>query len=48
MLICPFCDRELKPEDIKDGGWHCECGEFVPENLAVDTARSKCGKRDNV
>jgi len=47
MLICPFCETELLPEEIKGGGWQCECGEFVPEKLAVDTTRSKCGKRSD-
>lgn len=43
MLICPFCDRELKAGDKKETGWDCECGEFVPANNAVDTECKRCG-----
>jgi len=43
MLICPFCDRELKTDERGEKGWDCACGEFVPTNVAVDTECKKCG-----
>ena len=35
---CPVCGRELTEEEhLKKGGWECNCGEFIPEGLAVNS-----------
>ena len=44
MLLCPFCDKELKEENKIEGGWECPCGEFVPEGMAFDTEANKTCK----
>lgn len=35
-LLCPFCGRELNEHNKGEGGWHCRCGEFIPEDLAIN------------
>ncbi len=31
--LCPICGRVLQDPSFSDGGWTCNCGEFVPEGL---------------
>ena len=31
--LCPICGRVLQDSSFSDGGWTCNCGEFVPEGL---------------
>jgi hypothetical protein len=36
-LLCPLCGRELEGgAEPVEGGWKCQCGEFVPGDLAVN------------
>lgn len=34
MILCPFCDRELKAKNA--GNWACECGETIPFGMETD------------
>jgi|GEM_PF-3075809 ribosomal protein L37AE/L43A len=50
--LCPVCGRELRAEQLREGLWHCLCGEEVPASLAVDPFRGcphgpqcNCGRR---
>lgn len=40
MLLCPFCGNELKEKSA--GGWNCQCGEFVPDGYAKNSASCQC------
>lgn len=34
---CPVCGRELTEKQRKKNGWECNCGEFIPEGLGIDS-----------
>lgn len=37
LALCPLCGRELDNTVIRvEGGWNCNCGEFIPEALAIN------------
>lgn len=36
-IHCPVCGRELAKGQQKEGGWKCNCGEFIPEGLGIDS-----------
>jgi len=38
-LLCPACGAILTEERRTESGWNCKCGEFIPENLAVDPSK---------
>jgi len=38
-FICPACGAvltEQKHIERDGGGWNCKCGDFIPENIAVN------------
>ena len=35
-LICPACGALLTDEKRVEGGWNCKCGDFIPQNMAIN------------
>ncbi|GAB4388732.1 MAG: hypothetical protein Kow0025_09790 [Thermodesulfovibrionales bacterium] len=33
--LCPVCGRELPESALREVGWDCRCGEFIPVTLAL-------------
>jgi tRNA(Ile2) C34 agmatinyltransferase TiaS len=36
LPLCPVCGRELDQSLSSGKGWKCRCGEFIPEDLALN------------
>jgi hypothetical protein len=38
-FICPACGAALAEQERINrdgGGWNCKCGDFIPENMAIN------------
>ena len=35
-FICPACGAALTEKERVEGGWNCKCGDFIPENMAIN------------
>jgi hypothetical protein len=35
MARCPFCNNPLPDSGKIQGGWNCECGEWIPKGFEI-------------
>jgi len=46
--LCPACGAVLTPEERIEGGWDCQCGDFIPDGLAINPSQGcSCQHRQN-
>lgn len=43
-LLCPACGAALTGMELTENGWNCKCGEFIPEDLAVNPFKGLSNK----